>query len=71
MNTQADNAPTKLEIEYKEVDIAQVIRYFVNGYKLDEGKITNYEYFIDSSKGKAVLKLFTEKPTGANTGEKE
>lgn len=62
MNTTPDN-PSKMRIEYVEVNLSQVIQYFVNGYKLHDGNIVNHDAYIDTAKSKVVLKLFVETPT--------
>lgn len=59
--TVADN-PTKTEIQYREHPLQEVLRYFVNGYKLQEGEIFSHEAFVDTAKGKVVLKLFVKTP---------
>lgn len=60
--TTAADREMNLKIEYQVIELEQVIRYFVNGYKPQEGKITNYEHYLDTAKGKVVLRLFIETP---------
>lgn len=67
MDATRPDKPTKLRIEYVEVPIEQLIRYFVSGYNFPDRAITSHEYYLDTAKGKAVLKLFTEAPLPNDT----
>lgn len=58
---QQPNEPTELSVEYAEVALDQVLQYFVNGYKLQEGEITNHDAFIDTAKGKVIFRLYVSK----------
>ena len=51
----------KTKIEYCEHSLKDIIKYFVGGYSLSKDqKIIDVDYFIDSSKGKAIIKLIIE-----------
>lgn len=50
-----------LEIQYHEVSIKTVIDYFIKGCRENGNRIQRYEPFVDTAKGKIILKLFVEK----------
>ncbi len=50
----------KLEIQYKEESLKDVMGYFWKGYP---GDVKNCEWFIDAAKGIVVFKLYVNKPT--------
>jgi hypothetical protein len=52
----------KTVIQYDEVEISSLVSYFVSGYQKDKGEITSHEYFIDTAKGRAVIKLYVALP---------
>lgn len=68
MEATTPNNSTKTSIEYVEADLQQVLQYFVNAYKLQEGKIISHQAFVDTSKGKVVFRLFVEKPIAPGEG---
>ena len=53
------NKPT--EIQYYEVSIKRVLDYFVEGFRDSSNKVQRYEPFVDTAKGKIILRLFVEK----------
>jgi hypothetical protein len=45
---------------YSEVPADDVARFFVNGYRLQDGeRLAGHEYFYDPAKGVFVFKLIT------------
>ena len=59
-----------LEIQYQEVSIKRVIDYYIEAFREPNGKIKNYEAFIDTAKGKIILQLFIDKNGKKFEGEK-
>lgn len=55
--TKRNIAMPKLKIEYQEISLEDVIRYFADGFKV---KIEQYEWFLDAQKGKVIFKLYVE-----------
>ena len=56
-----------IKIEYQDISIAQVIEFFVDGFKLKKNqKILKYEHFYDPHKGTVILKLFISEETDAD-----
>ena len=53
------NKPT--EIQYYEVSIKRVLDYFVEGFRDSSNKVQRYEPFVETAKGKIILRLFVEK----------
>lgn len=51
---------SRITIEYAEVPLADVVDYFVAGYKTGR-KITRHEWFIDFVHQEVVLKLHIER----------
>lgn len=51
------------KIEWQDVALDDVLRYFAEGFKLNDGaKIVRQEYFVDTAKGRVVFKLTTQPP---------
>lgn len=56
-----------MKLHYQEHDLKDVVRYFIDGFKLPKGKsVFSYEWFIDTSKGKMVLRLMVKTEEGDN-----
>jgi len=52
------NQKPKIKIKYQEHSLQDIIRYFLNGFEIeDDQKIIAWDYFIDTKKEKAVLRL--------------
>lgn len=52
-----------MKIGYQEIDLENVVRYFVKGFeakKKSREKLVDYEFFFDPLKGKIVFKLFID-----------
>lgn len=47
-------------LEYHEVSLTDVLRYFAKDFKREGGKIINSEWTIDQSKDKVIFKLLIE-----------
>jgi hypothetical protein len=63
MNPTTQDNPTELVIQYPIVTIDQVMRFFAQAYKPQDGVVKDHEYYIDTAKGKVVFKLYIEVPT--------
>lgn len=49
--------PTETTVEYVEVKLQQVLNFFAQAYKPQEGTVTDHEAFVDTAQGKVVFKL--------------
>lgn len=45
----------RLTIEYRQIDLGDVMRYFAKGF---EGDIADVEWFVDTAKAVVVFKLY-------------
>lgn len=46
-------------IQWQNVKLSDVIRFYTEGFKSTDGRITEVEYWIDTAKGEVVFKLYT------------
>ena len=49
------------------VNLDSVVSYFVNGYSTKGPAIEHYDYYVDATKGKVILRLYVA--GGVATGE--
>jgi hypothetical protein len=50
----------KQRIEYQEISLEDIMRYFVEGFqpKGNDEQVLNYDWFLDAQKGKVIFRLF-------------
>ena len=63
MEPTTDNNPSKISVEYFEHSLEDVIRFFVNSYRLNEGKITDHKAYVDTASNKVIIKATIKTPT--------
>lgn len=59
-DTHAGEKIMVMKIEYHEVDVQHVWRFWVEAYGTDKGKIVNYETLYDPVKAQVIFKLYVE-----------
>jgi len=50
----------KMETRYMEVDLNVVMNYFVAGFKLREGEVSQADWFVDIGKSRVMFKLYVK-----------
>lgn len=60
----SDIKKTNLSIEYMEIPLEDVLKYYVDATKIDRATIISHEAFIDTSKGRVVFKLVVKQYQG-------
>lgn len=50
-----------VDIQFDEFDLSKMVKHWVDAYEVPQGKkILDYDYWIDPTKGKCVVKLVIE-----------
>lgn len=48
------------KLAWVEIDIKEVMDYFIKGFRVKEGEVISHEWFHDPRKGKVIFKLVVE-----------
>ena len=52
-----------MPIQYQEHDLDDIMRYFAKDFKPKKGRITKYEYRIDTHLRQVIFIIYTDEPS--------